>query len=77
MLSRSWFVRLPNADHSNQYLFHALLSIAKEHSKDIIKEMDYIYNHLKLNKDFKHLPNIKNRTLISRPDHKNVGLFKQ
>eukprot|EP01084_Bolivina_argentea_P012892 24147_1 len=57
------------------HIFHYILEIASTYSKDIMNEMDLIYNDLKKTKEWPNLIKISNRNDIQRQDNKSVGLL--
>eukprot|EP01084_Bolivina_argentea_P212182 360721_1 len=62
---------------SNRYMYEELLDIANNMSADIITSMDNIYKHLQYHWQWKKLMDIKNQTVVSRQDHKKVGLLQE
>eukprot|EP01084_Bolivina_argentea_P120077 212859_1 len=59
------------------YMYEELLDIASNMSTNIIASMDSIYDHLKFHPKWNELMDIKNQTVVSRQDHKKVGLLQE
>ena len=59
------------------FMYQELMKIAHRESQDIIDSMDSIYNHLQTHPKWKELMDIKEETIVSRQDHKKVGLLQE
>ena len=59
-----------------RFMFEELMDVCNNMSKGIIDTMDSIYSHLQSHPKWTELMDIKNQSLISRQDHKTVGLLQ-
>eukprot|EP01084_Bolivina_argentea_P058179 106244_1 len=72
-----WF--MTTSFKKKRFMYHELINIAKEMSKDIINIMDDIYEHLQTHKQWEKIMEIQNAkdfTAVLRQDDAKVGLLK-
>ena len=71
--SSVWFFKTSK----DEYLFKYLLDITQEYSKEIVDDMDLIYQGLQNNVSWSDLMSIENHDIITRQDHKTIGLLQE
>ena len=59
-----------------RFMYQELMDVCNNMSEEIIHTMDSIYSHLGSHPKWTELMNISNAAVISRQDHKNVGLLR-